>query len=198
MNRPYPIRIALTATTLLATVGCHSDVGIELPSSTKPAKSTLISQITPRASLAIKSPDITADQSIADRFSGYGANQVPTIQWSEAPAGTKTLILLLEDPDAPGAAPFRHWMVYDIPARTTSVGATLPAGAVADRNDADRIGYFGPQPPAGDPPHHYHFEVFAIDSRMALAPKADQKVLAAVLKGHTLAAGELVATYQKP
>jgi len=194
MTQPYPTRFALAALTVLAVAGCHSG---DVTATETPVKPTLISLVPVKSPLTVKSPDITAGQPIAERFTNYGMNQTPTIQWSAPPAGTKTLILLLEDPDGPGAKPFRHWMVYDIPASETSIGAKLPRGAVADKNDADTVGYFGPHPPPESQPHHYHFEVFAIDSRMALAPKADQQVLSVALKGHTLAAGELVVTYQK-
>ena len=70
--------------------------------------------------------------------------------------------------------------------------------AVEGQNGSGSKGYFGPRPPAGDPDHHYHFQVFALDTTMSLAPGADRDKVVEAMKGHVLAKGELVGTYSQP
>ncbi len=152
----------------------------------------------PAKSLAVSSPKLRADGPIPDDYSAYGKSISPPLHWGKGPYGTRNFVLILEDPDAPMATPFVHWMVWNIPASSegTAEGAA-PAGAVQGKLAfVGRSGYFGPRPPDG-PAHHYHFQVFALDSALELKPDADRAALAAAMKGHVLASGELVATYQK-
>jgi Raf kinase inhibitor-like YbhB/YbcL family protein len=73
---------------------------------------------------------------------------------------------------------------------------TEPAGALQGRNSRGQIGYIGPRPPAGDPPHHYHFQVFALDTTLAAPPALDREALLRAVEGHVLARGEHVGTFQ--
>ena len=74
---------------------------------------------------------------------------------------------------------------------------TAPEGMLQGLNSRGSMGYFGPRPPVGDPPHHYHFQVFALDTRLEVPPGAERDAVLEAMKGHVLAAGELVGTYQQ-
>ena len=110
----------------------------------------------------------------------------------------------MEDPDAKRVKPFVHWVAYDIPADSTGLPLGLPAlprlevpvaGMLQGQNGRGTVGYFGPRPPVGDPPHHYHFQVFALDAKLGLEPGAKREEVLAAMAGHVLAKGEMVATY---
>jgi Raf kinase inhibitor-like YbhB/YbcL family protein len=147
--------------------------------------------------LSVTSPNIREGEPIPDRFSDYAGGAIPNLHWSPPPTGTRSLALIVEDPDAPSPEPFVHWLVYSLSATTTQVGPALPPDARQGTNSAGQAAYMGPRPPAGDPPHHYHFEVFALDTDLPLAPGADRTALVNAIQNHVLAKGELVATYEK-
>jgi Raf kinase inhibitor-like YbhB/YbcL family protein len=111
----------------------------------------------------------------------------------------------MEDPDAPMREPFVHWVMYNIPPETTSLPEGIPQeprldvppGALQGKNSQGSIGYFGPRPPKGDPPHHYHFQIFALDKELQLPPGVDRHTLAEAMLGQVLAKGELIGTMEK-
>jgi Raf kinase inhibitor-like YbhB/YbcL family protein len=113
-------------------------------------------------------------------------------------ANAKSYALIVEDPDAPMARPFVHWLAWNIPGSTTELPEGSPQVAVEGENGSGSMGYFGPRPPAGDADHHYHFQVFALDTTLNLAPGAKRDDVVEAMKGHVLAKGELVATYGQP
>jgi len=157
------------------------------------------------APLTIVSPSIDADGALAARQSAYGANLSPGLRWNAAP-GAAAWAIILEDPDAHGPRPFVHWLIWNIPAAATSLEEGLPAtgrvaapaGALQGRNGAGGLGYFGPHPPAGTGVHRYHFQVFALDRPLDLAPGAGRDAVVAAMKGHVVAAGDLVGAYAAP
>ena len=110
-----------------------------------------------------------ANAQVFNQFGCKGGNISPALAWSGAPAGTKSFALLMHDPDAPTGSGWWHWVVYDIPAATTSLAAgagepkkgLMPAAAVQGRTDYGSIGYGGPCPPPGQP-HHYNFTLYAL------------------------------------
>jgi Raf kinase inhibitor-like YbhB/YbcL family protein len=135
---------------------------------------------------------------IPQDVSAYGRNVSPALSWSGAPAGTRSFVVVAEDPDAPGPKPFEHWVVYNIPGEARGVPAGgLPAGAVAGRNSTGKTGYWGPHPPAGGD-HHYHFEVFALDRPLNLRRDGGREEVLAAMRGHVLAEGETVGLFRKP
>jgi len=97
-----------------------------------------------------------------------GQNISPALNWSNAPAGTKSFAVTAYDPDAPTGSGWWHWVMYNIPADATGLvagagnGRNAPRGSQEGRTDFGSKGYGGPCPPAGDKPHHYHFTVFAL------------------------------------
>lgn len=125
--------------------------------------------------MELRSPDIEPDSIIEPRhvYNGGGCsgdNQSPALEWSGAPAGTRSLAITCYDPDAPSGSGWWHWLVYDIPPGATSLpagagtldGRRLPPGAKQGRNDYSEKSYGGPCPPPGDKPHRYIFTVFAL------------------------------------
>lgn len=128
-----------------------------------------------------------------------GGNQAPRLQWSGAPAATKSFAVTMFDPDAPTGSGFWHWLNWDIPPTVTSLNGTLPAGAVSGTNDGGTTGYTGPCPPAGDITHHYHLSVLALDvPTLGLPTTTTGARLGFSMRLHILASAQLVATASEP
>lgn len=125
----------------------------------------------------------------------FGPNGVsPSLSWSGEPAGTKSFVLSVVDPDAPGAEPFVHWLVYDIPATVHACAVGIPPDqGIIGSNDGGTSGYFGPQPPSGT--HHYVFQVLALDSKLGLPAGASMAQVKSALGHHPLALGSVTGTY---
>lgn len=159
----------------------------------------------PPASMKVTSKAFAADGVIPESHSGYSKSVSPDLQWSGAPPTTSSFALVMEDPDARAMAPepFVHWVAYNIPALTMTLPEGVPTvadikgGGMQGVNGTKANGYFGPRPPAGDPPHHYHFQVFALDVELPLKPGASKAALIAAMKGHLVGWGELVGTYKR-
>jgi len=147
-------------------------------------------------SLRVESPDIRAGARIPDRHASKpeGENVAPKIKWSGAPSATNQFAVIVDDPDAPAARPFAHWLVWGI----AGTASGLPApGVVEGKNDFGNLGWGGPRPPQGDGDHHYRFRAFALDAPIRLAPGASRTQLLDAIQGHVLAEGELVGTYSR-
>jgi len=132
-----------------------------------------------------------------------GEDLSPDLAWSHAPPGTKSLALVVDDPDAPDpAAPkmtWVHWVLYDIPPDVAGLAAgasnALPAGTREGKNDWQRTGYGGPCPPIGR--HRYFHKLYALDTVLPDLGQPSKAKLEAAMQGHVLARAELVGTYQK-
>jgi Raf kinase inhibitor-like YbhB/YbcL family protein len=154
--------------------------------------------------LTITSPKFEHGQPIPRRYTCEGDNISPPLVWSGVPAGTKSLALIVEDPDAPDpAAPKRvwiHWVVYDLPAGSSGLpegagGENLPEGSREGLNDWKKLGYGGPCPPVGR--HRYFHRLFALDVVLGALGPLTKRDLLAKIEGHVLAEAELVGTYAK-
>lgn len=147
-----------------------------------------------RASLELSSQAFESDGVVPARFSCDGAGESPPLSWRPAPIGTKSIAVMVTDPEAPHGT-FTHWLLVDLPPQATSLpaGASLPSGALAAANDAGTTGYTPPCPPDGT--HHYYFQVFALDIRLPHATSRSEFLSA--IEGHVLASGKLVATYTR-
>lgn len=126
----------------------------------------------------------------------------PPLRFSGVPGGTKELALIVEDPDAPTPMPFVHWLLYGLPADTAEIRGgveerTSLLGAKQGETTMRHQHYDGPAPPRGHGMHHYHFQVFALDTNLNLKPGAGRKELLEAMEGHVLAAGDLVGTYER-
>jgi len=155
------------------------------------------------ARIVVTSNSFPAGQRLPDQFSDYGESRSPELHWSGVPAQAKSTVVLVEDPDAP-APPFTHWVLYNLPATIHAIPegvegeSRLPrlGDAIQGRSSSGGVGYFGPRPPRADAPHHYHFEVFALDRTVELQPGASRDDVVQAMQGHVLASGEIVGTYQ--
>jgi Raf kinase inhibitor-like YbhB/YbcL family protein len=141
--------------------------------------------------------DAFADgQAIPAHHTCDGSNQSPPLSWGDPPPATKSFVLVIDDPDAPGGT-FRHWGAFDIPASTRRIGAGQQAGLQAV-NDFDRPGYGGPCPPKGHGPHHYHFKLFALGvDRLNVGPNPKVIDVENEASKHAIAQGELIGTYER-
>jgi len=139
---------------------------------------------------------------IPRRHTCEGEDLAPPLRWGGVPDAAKSLVLIVDDPDAPDpAAPTRtwvHWVVVDIPPETTGLpqgGRPLPVGARDGLNDWHRTGYGGPCPPVGR--HRYFFKLYALDTWLPALYRPTKAAVEQAMKGHVLAQAELVGTYQK-
>jgi Raf kinase inhibitor-like YbhB/YbcL family protein len=150
----------------------------------------------------ITSTAFEADGAIPVKYSCSGANISPGLTWTDPPAGTKSYILIVDDPDASAATPAVHWLVYDIPAmqrgleENTLRKATLPNNVKQGKNSTGKVGYGGPCPDPGKV-HHYFFKFYALDYAPDLKPKLKIADVEAALKDHVLAKSELIGRFQK-
>lgn len=146
----------------------------------------------------------TAEGRIARKHSEYYDGVAPRVYWSRV-SGAKSFVLIMEDPDAKPITPFVHWVAWNIPGNYTHLPEGLqeherltdPPGMLQGRNSRGSVGYFGPRPPVGDPPHHYHFQIFALDTLLSVPPGAERDEVIEAMRGHVLASGEMVGTYQQ-
>ena len=149
--------------------------------------------------LQLTSSAFQEGQSIPPVYRADGLNKSPPLKWNEPPGGTKALALVCEDPDAPKGT-FTHWVAFNIPPESRELGEGMPSeqklanGTVQGKNDMGQVGYAGPAPPRGKP-HHYQFELFALDTSLGLQPGISAKDLKAAISGHVLAEGRLTGSY---
>lgn len=152
----------------------------------------------------IKSEAFKANEVVPKKYTGEGEDTSPPLAWSAAPAGTKELALIMDDPDAPNGD-WVHWLVYKLPADRQSLPEGFSGkGKKPEQKDilmgttsARTTGYHGPMPPPGHGVHHYHFKLYALDAPLDLPAGATKPQLLAAMKGHILAQGELVGTYER-
>jgi Raf kinase inhibitor-like YbhB/YbcL family protein len=156
----------------------------------------------------VTSPAFTEGRPIPKKYTGEGADVSPPLAWSGLPEGTKELALICDDPDAPQAEPWVHWVIYKIPADAKGVPEGVPRkprvenpkGAVQGNNSwpkAEAIGYRGPMPPPGHGVHHYYFRLYALKTTLNAEPGLNKKALLEKIKTETLAEGVLMGTYQR-
>ena len=152
----------------------------------------------------ISSPSFEHNAKIPPRFTCEGEDISPELRWSGVPDGTRSLALIVEDPDAPDpAAPkrdFVHWVLYNLPASSSGLAENLasdrlPYGTKAGQNGWQRGGYGGPCPPIGR--HRYFFRLYALDVELPDLGDVDKLRLLEAMEGHVIAQAELVGTYQK-
>lgn len=155
-------------------------------------------------SLHITSIAFPSGQRIPQDYSGDGTDRSPPLSWSGVPDGTVELALICDDPDAPTPEPWVHWIVYGIPADCRELPEGVPPKTdkplMQGRNSwpsGQTIGYRGPLPPKGHGTHHYHFRLYALDQKLKTAAGLDKPSLLALMKGHVLATGELIGTYER-
>jgi Raf kinase inhibitor-like YbhB/YbcL family protein len=154
--------------------------------------------------LKLTSPAFSNNGEIPKRYTCQGADISVPLAWSAVPAGTKGLVLIVDDPDAPDPKAPRmtwvHWVLYNLPPSAGSLkeaikSSELPAGTLEGLNDWKRTGYGGPCPPIGR--HRYFHKLYALDSLLPDMDKPVKADLEQAMKGHVLEKSELIGTYQK-
>ena len=154
--------------------------------------------------LSLSSPAFPAGGEIPELFTCEGRDLSPALEWTGVPEGAKSLVLIVDDPDAPDPkAPkmtWVHWVLYNLPPPTQGLAQAvaardLPAGTRQGTNDWKRTGYGGPCPPIGR--HRYFHKLYALDTVFPDLGPATKPDVEAAMKGHVLAHAELMGTYQK-
>ena len=145
------------------------------------------------ASLTITSPVFQANGNIPAKYTCEGDNSSPALHIDAIPEGCKSLAIIVHDPDAPASGGFTHWVAFNIDPMTD-----IPQnykGGIQASNGAGKTGYTGPCPPSGT--HHYHFMVYALDTKLSLDKKAGKAQLEKAMEGHILSKGDLVGLYKR-
>jgi Raf kinase inhibitor-like YbhB/YbcL family protein len=154
--------------------------------------------------LSLRSATFSHNGDIPKRHTCDSDDVSPALEWSGAPASTKSFALIVDDPDAPDPkAPkmvYVHWVLFNIPATATGLPEAttadkLPPGTVEGVNDWKRTGYGGPCPPIGR--HRYFFKLYALDAQLTVAAGATKPAVEAAMRGHVLEQTELIGTYQR-
>ena len=153
---------------------------------------------------SITSTAFSQEGEIPMKHTCEGEDLSPALEWADLPEGTKTLALIVDDPDAPDPAAPRmvwvHWVLYDIPASAAGLPEAvapdgLPAGTRQGLNDWRRTGWGGPCPPIGR--HRYFHKLYALDAELGDLGEPTKDALLAAMEGHVLAEAQLLGTYQK-
>jgi hypothetical protein len=146
--------------------------------------------------IAVTSPAFADQARLPISCTVDGAGTPPTIEWSKVPAGTQSVVLVCEDPDASVPNPFVHWIVYGIEASVTSLDARTAATSQHGKNSKFATGFAPAAPPHGHGVHHYHFQVFALDCETEI-DGLGRSALVDHMKGHVLAWGEVVGICER-
>ncbi|WP_461831261.1 YbhB/YbcL family Raf kinase inhibitor-like protein [Aquifex sp.] len=152
--------------------------------------------------MKVFSPAFEYGDVIPSKYTCEGEDISPPVRWEGAPEGTKSFVLIMDDPDAP-LGTFTHWIVYDIPADVNELYENFPKtaevkGIKQGINDFGRVGYGGPCPPKGHGYHRYFFRIYALDiSSLGLPPEATREQVESKIKGHILGSGELMGRYKR-
>lgn len=174
----------------------HADIAPPPPTVAAPAKEA--------SAMTLTSPDFTPGGAIPAVYTCEGKDVSPALSWSGVPEGTRSLALVIADPDAPDPVKpqltWSHWVLYNLPPDAKGlpqgVAATaLPPGTLQGKNDWKRTGYGGPCPPIGR--HRYFHRLYALDVVLPDLQEPSRESLEAQMKGHILATAELMGTYQK-
>jgi Raf kinase inhibitor-like YbhB/YbcL family protein len=134
---------------------------------------------------------------IPAKYTCDGANVSPALSWSNAPGNTKSFAIIVVDKSA---SDFTHWVIYDIPATSTSLSEgiakqeTLPGPTRQGKNSFDKIGYDGPCPPSGS--HRYIFKLYALDKMLGLSGGASKETIVNAINGHSLGTVEIEGNYK--
>lgn len=145
--------------------------------------------------LRVNSPAFSNGGNIPKKYTCDGQNVAPPLEWSGVPNQSKSVAVICDDPDAPSGA-FTHWVLYDIPASTHTLGEHASIGT-AGANSFGKTGFGGPCPPQKDHAHHYHFHVYALDVDSLGPAGLSKEDAVGAMKGHIVAEGELVGKYER-
>lgn len=153
------------------------------------------------ATITVKSSAFNNMGMIPDKHSAYFQDVSPEISWTSVPTNAKSLVVMMEDPDA-SLKPVTHWILANLSPNVTGLPENVMkeakyGDAMQGANIKGKPGYYGPMPPAGDKPHKYHFQVFALNTRLDLPDGFNRQALLDAMKGRVIAKGEIVGMYQR-
>jgi len=197
--------ILLSAAIIIVSVffsGCISTrPQSEIPAAPAPVQSgTQTMSVSSPGEFSIRVDSLTDGSVLPDVYTCKGASESPEVAWDGVPVGTKSLVLILDDPDAPGGR-FTHWIVYNIPpvsgelARAQPNIKVLANGAQQGDTSAGSRGYYPPCPPVGTT-HRYMFRLYAVDMDIT-QPTADRDSIDWALTGHTIAETRFTTTFKR-
>ncbi|HLZ32690.1 MAG TPA: YbhB/YbcL family Raf kinase inhibitor-like protein [Nitrospira sp.] len=138
---------------------------------------------------------------IPEKYTCEGHDVSPPLHWSVPPAGTRSYVIIADDPDAP-VGTWVHWVIYNLPLDLRGLPEAVPPeervldGALQGLNDFKRLGYGGPCPPPGKP-HRYYFRLYALDKVLDLKPRETKAHVLQACKGHILAEAQLMGRYAR-
>lgn len=150
--------------------------------------------------MQVRSSAFKEGEPIPQQYTCAGEDISPPLSWEPGPEGTRSMAVIVDDPDAPGGT-FVHWVLYDLPGNTRELpenmprDKTLPDGAKQGMNSFKKLGYSGPCPPGGT--HRYFFKVYALSAKTNLPPGKSKVDLLDAMEGHVLAQGQIMGTYRK-
>lgn len=149
----------------------------------------------------LKSDAFSHGGDIPRKYTCDGSDISPALSWGEPPAGTQSVALITDDPDAPGGT-WVHWVLYDLPTSVRELSENVPKdqglknSARQGRNDFRKIGYGGPCPPPGRP-HRYFFKLYALDAKLGIKAGVSKADLEKTMRGHVLAETQLMGRYKR-
>lgn len=157
-----------------------------------------------RGAITVRSNSFQTGAPMPDKFSAYYDDISPALEWSGVPQNAKSVVVMMEDPDAANK-PVVHWLIANLAPNVTKLPENMMktdklaqmGNAMQGANMTGKIGYYGPKPPPKDKPHNYHFQVFALDTMLNLPAGFNRQALLDAMKNHVVAKGELVGTYQR-
>ncbi len=150
--------------------------------------------------ISIVSEAFKEGANIPSEYTCDGKNISPALSWNGIPEETKSIALIMDDPDAPSGT-FVHWLLYNLPSETKKLEKGFPKedifrdGTTHGKTSFGNIGYGGPCPPSGS--HRYYFRIYAIDKKLDLLPRATRNQIDDAIKGHIIAKGELMGRYKR-
>jgi Raf kinase inhibitor-like YbhB/YbcL family protein len=153
--------------------------------------------------LTVTSAAFADGADIPKRFTEDGSKTSPSLAWSGAPPNTRAMVIVVEDPESPTPAPFVHLLAELDPRVAVFVEGAFLEGAPADglvlgHNTMRKLGWLPPDPPTGHGPHHYLFQVYALDHKPGLKTGAEKHDFERALRGHVIARGKMSGVYQRP
>jgi hypothetical protein len=201
MHNCSVLLLAVFIVTMVISGGCTSPVPSSLssPPLSPPANQQIGSNV-PSEKFMIRVASLSPGSVLPDVYTCKGASESPEIIWSSVPNSTKSLVLILDDPDAPNGR-FTHWIVFNIPPDTDRIPRAQPNskvlanGAQQGQNSAGSRNYYPPCPPIGTT-HRYVFRLYAVDMDIS-QPTANRESIDWALTGHTIASTEFTTTFKR-
>jgi len=158
-------------------------------------KAITFPDIVPMDTFTIESSAFKNNSNIPSKYTCDGENINPPLSISGVPENTQSLVLVVEDPDAPMGT-FTHWTIWNISSQTTEIPEnSVLTGATEGKTDFGRVGWGGPCPPSGT--HRYFFKLYALDTKLDLVGGASKTELEKAMEGHILAGAELIGLYSR-